>query len=218
MKYAGIYYIQNVVNNKIYIGSSVNMYKRKISHFGCLNRKKHSNAKLQFAFNKYGEGNFVFGVVQKIEDTKCLLEEEQKWIDFFKPEYNVIQFADRREFSDEHRRNLSLSHIGNRHTEESKHKIGEASKGNKYRLGCKISEDQKEKIRNANKGKRGRKGLDNPLYGKKRPKEVIDRCVETRLKNKIEKPNCHCGKPYHAKGLCKSHYKYENRKLNEVII
>lgn len=212
MKFAGIYVIQNIINNKLYIGSSNNIHKRKISHFGNLRRNKHNNRKLQYSFNKYGEENFVFCLIESIDNLDNLLIREQLWIDFFNPEFNIIPFADRREFSDETKKRLSESHKGNKHTEKAKIKIGLASKGNKYRLGCKISEAQKEKISNARIGKRGRKGLDNPLFGKKRPKEIMIRCVETRLKNKIPLPNCYCGKPYSAKGLCKYHYKIEYRK------
>lgn len=217
MKFAGIYVIQNIVNNKIYIGSSNNIHKRKISHFGSLRRKKHRNRKLQYSFNKYGEENFVFCLIEKVEDLNELIIREQVWIDFFNPEYNIMPFADRRVFSDETKKRLSESHKGNKHTDESKVKIGLASKGNKFRVGKKWSKE--ERIgRKCNGGHKGKVGILNHNYGKKRPKEVMDRCIKTRLENKIQKPNCYCGNPYHAKGLCSSHYKYENRKKNANII
>lgn len=220
MKYSGIYVIQNIVNDKIYIGSSVNMHKRRISHYNCLRRGMHNNVKLQNAFNKYGESNFTFSVVECVKDKSNLIDREQVWLDFLKPEYNICPSANKLIISEETRLRLSLSHIGNKHTEESKKKIGEASKGNKYRVGVKLSEEHKKAISNAVIGKRGRKGKDNPLYGKKRPKEVIDKVVSTKkAKTKLNpKPNCYCGKPHYAKGLCKSHYKYENRKKNATTV
>lgn len=214
MKCSGIYVIQNIVNNKIYIGSSVNMHKRRISHYNCLRRGVHNNVKLQNAFNKYGESNFTFSVIECIKDKSNLIEREQVWLDFFKPEYNICPSANKLIVSEETKLRLSLSHIGNKHTEESKKKIGAASKGNKYRAGVKLSEEHKKAISNAVIGKRGRKGKDNPLYGKKRPKEVIDKVVSTK-KAKAElnpKPNCFCGKISHAKGFCKYHYKKDYRK------
>lgn len=217
MKGSGIYKITNIANNKSYIGSSINMHKRKISHLNTLRNKKHRNIKLQNAFNKYGEQCFIFSVVEIVENTNDLIKTEQKYIDTLNPEYNIMPFADRHEFSKETKLKLSISHIGNKHSDESKRKIGAASKGNKYRLGKTWSE--KERIeRKFNGGHKGRVGALNHNYGKKRPAEVIARCVEARLKNKIERPNCYCGKSYHARGLCKSHYKYENRKKNANII
>ena len=214
MKFAGIYVIQNIVNNRIYIGSSNNIQKRKISHFGKLRLNKHVNSKLQYAFNKYGEDNFVFNLLEKVENINDLLDREQVWLDFFKPEYNIMPFADRHEFSEDTRLKLSESHKGNKHTEHSKIKIGLASKGNKYRLGTKWSEE--ERIgRKCNGGHKGKLGVLNHNYGKKRPKEVTDRCKATRLKNKIHNPDCHCGKPFHAKELCKYHYKIEYRKIKK---
>lgn len=56
----GIYVITNTVNNKIYIGKSINLRKRKNEHFNKLRQNKHENSKLQRAFNKYGEENFTF--------------------------------------------------------------------------------------------------------------------------------------------------------------
>lgn len=212
MRISGVYGIQNKINNKLYVGSSVNIPKRKIAHYGDLRRHTHRNDKLQRAFNKYGESNFSFDIIEVVDEESKLIDSEQKWIDFFKPEYNIIPYADRRTFSEEHKRNLSISHIGNKHTEESKRKIGIASKGNKYRMGKKISEKQKDAIRNAKIGKRGRRGPDNPLYGKKRNPEHMAKAVATRMKNKIPKPNCHCGQPFHAKGFCKYHYKKNHRK------
>ena len=42
---------------------------------------------------------------------------------------------------------------GKKRSEETKKKLSEASKGNKYALGCKRSEETRKKIREANKGK-----------------------------------------------------------------
>ena len=54
----GIYMIKNTINNKKYIGSSVNIAHRKCTHFRELCSGIHSNEHLQSAFNKYGKENF----------------------------------------------------------------------------------------------------------------------------------------------------------------
>jgi len=58
MNKSGIYKIVNLVNDKIYIGSSINLKNREKDHFKDLKGNYHSNRYLQYAFNKYGENNF----------------------------------------------------------------------------------------------------------------------------------------------------------------
>lgn len=63
-KLSGIYQIMNMVTGVFYIGSSKDMMRRRQVHFCELRNNRHCNPKLQHSFNKYGEGAFVFGVVE----------------------------------------------------------------------------------------------------------------------------------------------------------
>ena len=78
----GIYRIKNLINEKSYYGSSKNIEKRWKKHLNELRKKKHINNFLQNAWNKYGENNFIFEIVQECEE-KDLLVIEQKYIDLF---------------------------------------------------------------------------------------------------------------------------------------
>lgn len=85
---SGIYQIRNLLDGKIYIGSATDFYSRKnYEHFYLLRKNKHVNCKLQRAFNKYGEDNFVFEIIEFIKDEDKLLECEQYWMDRF----NVVE-------------------------------------------------------------------------------------------------------------------------------
>ena len=75
-KKSGIYQIRNLVNGKIYVGSSINLHVRKLSHFNSLKRNDHANQHLQKAYNKYGLDKFVFEVLEYVEKD-MLLEREQ---------------------------------------------------------------------------------------------------------------------------------------------
>ncbi len=75
-----IYKIQNKLNNKIYIGSAIGHYKRKGQHFYLLRNNKHFNTHLQSSWNKYGEKNFIFEVLEFIKDLKELKEKEEEYI------------------------------------------------------------------------------------------------------------------------------------------
>lgn len=83
----GIYRIKNKINGNCYYGSSKNIKNRWKKHYNQLKTNSHYNTILQRAWNKYGEENFVFEIVEE-----CLLEEllslEQKFLDI-KPEYNI---------------------------------------------------------------------------------------------------------------------------------
>jgi group I intron endonuclease len=76
----GIYRIKNLVNEKCYYGSSKNIQKRWKTHLNQLRNKKHINCILQNAWNKYGEDNFIFEIVEECE-LENIFEVEQKYID-----------------------------------------------------------------------------------------------------------------------------------------
>jgi len=78
---SGIYKIVCKNNNKFYIGSSTNINKRLNDHVGLLKRNKHSNTYLQDAWNKYGEKNFRYEIVETIHDISQLPTREKWWID-----------------------------------------------------------------------------------------------------------------------------------------
>jgi group I intron endonuclease len=62
----GIYKLTNTINSKFYIGSAVDLRKRRNHHFHMLRMNKHHNSHLQAAFNKYGELIFSFDVIEEI--------------------------------------------------------------------------------------------------------------------------------------------------------
>ncbi|MBT9788673.1 hypothetical protein GPK90_04850 [Clostridium sp. MCC344] len=63
-KLIGVYQIKNVANGKIYIGSSKDIFTRWKQHKAKLNKNAHVNEHLQKAWNKYGENNFIFSIVE----------------------------------------------------------------------------------------------------------------------------------------------------------
>ena len=76
----GIYKIINVVNNKFYVGSAVDLKRRKTRHFSELRTGKHNNRHLQAAWVKYGEQAFVFVVVEEVPAEVDLLAAENIWL------------------------------------------------------------------------------------------------------------------------------------------
>lgn len=81
---AVVYMIVNLINRKKYVGSCVYFNGRK-NHHRCLLRKNtHKGAKLQNAWNKYGESNFEIHIIQYCRRNKRELKRyEQMWMDFY---------------------------------------------------------------------------------------------------------------------------------------
>lgn len=78
-----IYSIKNTVNNKIYIGSAIGHYRRKGQHFYMLRRNIHFNKHLQSSWNKYQEQNFIFEILEFIEDLNLIQTKEEYYINLY---------------------------------------------------------------------------------------------------------------------------------------
>ncbi len=89
---SGIYSIRNLVNGKIYIGSSVLIAQRFRDHRKRLKKGNHDNIHLQRSWNKHGEQNFEFSVLEHCEINVLLLR-EQAWLDKTKNKFNILKFA-----------------------------------------------------------------------------------------------------------------------------
>ncbi len=146
----GIYQIRNLTTGKKYVGSSKNFEKRRQDHWRALRKGKHKNPHLQNAWNMYGESDFEFVVLEE-----CLPEErlnrEQECLDTRDYEYNISQKADsprKEKLSDEHRKKLSIAHMGHRRTKESREKQSITM------VGRIVSEETRRKISATNTGKK----------------------------------------------------------------
>ncbi len=88
MNKVGIYKIQNRTNGKYYVGSSRRLERRMFyEHRWMLRRGEHFNPHLQNAWDKYGESNFDFLVVEVLSpevSEKTLLSAEQRHLDVLK--------------------------------------------------------------------------------------------------------------------------------------
>jgi len=198
----GIYKIKNLVNGKIYIGSSYNLAKRNYHHFYALRKNNHRNRHLQHAFVLYGEAAFLFEIIELLPscENKVLLEREQYWIDKLSATdteigYNINPLAGNcggRPCSFETKEKLRLINLGKKHSKETKEKIRLAGLGrthvvsqeardkiSKSHMGKKLSEEQKIKMR--------RVGEKNHFFGKKHSKETKNKISKAKSGKKLSK-------------------------------
>lgn len=148
---SGIYKITCLGNNKCYIGSSLDVKTRISIHKYSLRYNRHQNKYLQRAWNKYGEDNFTFEIIEYLD---IGLQEREKELIL---QYNSLSTADGFNMklpgytgigaSNEVKSKLSLIRKGKKLTDQTKKRISEANKGKKR------TQEFKDKISMLNSGR-----------------------------------------------------------------
>lgn len=166
---SGVYAITCLSSGKMYIGQAENFNKRLKMHFSLLKRNKHHCVHLQRAFNKYGENNFSWNVVEYCDLSK-LDELEQMHID--KHFGSGVLFN-------------TSKHVGNpmkgeKHTQESLEKISKSGRG---RI---VTPETRRKISDSRKGispsPEAKVKISAKLSGKKLGEDVRKKMAESQQK------------------------------------
>jgi group I intron endonuclease len=91
-----VYQLRNVVTGYVYIGSTVNYYRRITQHLELLVAGTHFNYKLQRAFVTDGADNFRCEVLRRFDVTTgrgTLYDVEQQYLDTIQNKYNIRVLA-----------------------------------------------------------------------------------------------------------------------------
>ena len=171
----GIYQIKNVLDDKVYIGSSNNLEKRLKTHLRFLKSESHNNKHLQSAWTLYGGDNFIYSILEVIDNESLLISREQFHIDRYRINdsfciddnlcYNISVFADRpnpQSYSEEQRMAIS-----ERMTGEKNHFFGK-----------KHTEESKDRIKKNHADFKGEKG---PFFGRKHTEEAKRKNAESKI-------------------------------------
>ena len=138
----GIYRIVNKVNGLTYVGQTKEKFQRRYwLHRWELRNNTHDNGHLQNSWNKYGENNFYFEVVEICQKEE-IDDQEIYWIKYFRNHGGAYNIQD----------GGQPENLNDYVTPEMRKLIGE--KNRQRLLGCKLSEETKKKMSITRKGKR----------------------------------------------------------------
>ena len=91
----GIYGIRNIVNNNVYVGQTCRTFiLRYNDHKHRLNKNKHFNNYLQRSWNKYGEDNFEFFIIDVVNNTLYLDYLEKYYINYYRSKHRCYNILD----------------------------------------------------------------------------------------------------------------------------
>lgn len=185
----GIYCIINLINNKKYIGKSVNIAQRIANHICSLNREStDSNRYLISSWKKYGNKNFTYIILEEFEkvDENFIKERELFWITHYQTTnskfgYNLRMDSSTNMIVHEETKKLlskkfsgeSNPNFGKKWSEEKKVMLSKKIK-KQYESGRKIDKEHIFKgIR-----ERNRRFLENPLLKEQMAKKVSKKRTE----------------------------------------
>lgn len=164
----GIYRITNTSTGQHYIGSSLNIRKRWNRHREQLRQGEHHSLKLQRAWNKYGEQQFEFSVLETVLDKQALLLAEQWWLDTLQAAasgYNILSVAG--------------SNLGRPMSEAQKEKIRAIRTGSKASAAARESMSKAGKARMARPEEKAR--ISTVHKGRKRSAETCANITAGKL-------------------------------------
>lgn len=167
----GIYKIQNLCNGKVYIGQTREKFQRRYwLHRWKLRNGTHDNFHLQKAWNKYGENNFIFEVVETIPED-FLDEREKYWIKFYR-QFNLCY-----SIQDGGQPKRLCDYV----TPEQRKLVGE--KNRQRMIGSKLPEEVKRKMSETRKGKHVQ--TKNTVLTPEKAKAVKEMLIEGKTPKEI---------------------------------
>jgi len=166
----GIYKIQSKTNSdRIYIGSSKDISDRWRLHISDLRKNRHHSIKLQRHYNKYGEEDLRFEILNEC-NLDNLIKKEQCYLNVFQPYFNICKIAKSRlGVKGQVAWNKGKKGIYSKETLKKMRRPRPDMIGNKINVGRKQSDEAKQKKREASL----RNGNKPPSHlGKKRSEET----------------------------------------------
>ena len=173
---SGIYEIVAPSGSR-YIGSAVNFTNRWRIHRHLLRRGTHHNKGLMRAASKYGIDGLSFRkiLICRVAD---LIFFEQRAIDVLKPRYNACPTAGsqlgRKHSVASNAKNADWHRGRQVHTAEYRAALAQRMRGNKIMVGRKLSEETKRKVGKASKGRIDPNAFERTVTGLLKQKIAVE--------------------------------------------
>lgn len=158
MMKTGVYKITNIYNNHFYIGSASRSFKERFKEH-CRSFERWVKGELNTsqipvlwnAFKKYNIESFRVDIIQVIEDKSIILQQEEFYINHYKPDYNICLTPTKggkpnkgRKLSKEWKNNIRKQSKIYKHSNEILEKVSSNNKKN----ACKLQFKKEEEILN----------------------------------------------------------------------
>lgn len=179
MKLIGIYSISNNIDDRLYVGSSVNIEQRWKRHITDLHNNVHHSKHLQRFVNKYGIEVLSFNILE-YSTVDNLLDREQYYLDTISCKFNNCKIAG--------------SCLGSTRSDDYKKELSKRISGSgNPTYGIERTYEWRKKISDANKGQvawnKGKTGVYSQETLDKMSKSAIGRVVDKATRDKIRKAN-----------------------------
>ncbi len=138
LNHSGIYAIYSKIDGSLYIGSALNLRKRRTHHVHLLRNNKHYSIYLQNIYNKYGEENLSFQIIEIVSGfdnyslSNNLILREQFYISLLKPNFNTIMDIKVHNIGFKHKESTIEKLKSFKHTDEQIKKMKVAQLGSKH--------------------------------------------------------------------------------------
>lgn len=131
-----IYLTTNTINNKIYVGQHI------CDHFD--KYYKGSGKILCSAFTKYGKRLFSTVLIEECSSIEALNDRESYWIEYYNSTntdigYNIRSGGNNSLWNEDVKRRMSSSALGKKFSDESRKKMSNSKIGNSNNGGCNAS-------------------------------------------------------------------------------
>lgn len=178
---SGIYKCTCLSNGRCYVGQARSLLKRKQHHLYTLRNNKHRNIHMQRAWNKYGEDDFIWEIIECCPED-MLNEREIYWIekyDTFRDGFNMTSGGDKNYIvSSETLKKRSMS-LKKSWTDERRQKISKSMLGKKNPMYGRTGKLNPAYGRNMS-------GKNSPSYGKRHTEEAKEKNRQAHLgKNNV---------------------------------
>lgn len=181
----GIYCIENLITHKKYVGQASSILGRFSEHIGDLNHQRHFNEHLQNSWNKYGEDNFTYSILEYCT-IKQLDERESYYID-------TMDLLDR---DLGYNMKRGGQHGGGTFSKEVKEKLSKSIKKSfENPVRRKIQSERAKEFWSRQDYRDGHSGVNAPMYGRHHTdevKEFISKLNKGQSRNMVYKDKVIC--------------------------